>query len=218
MESDDVEEWMAEDEDEDDDAAVVEADDDAATNGHESAPADDGRGGHDGADDEAAKLMGFLRAAAAAAANNTAVNPFVANPHLLDDGWVFPERPVAPSYYSNLLAFMTWFHQKDRPYPKGTTFTREQLLEITPKAVHDFMALKAFGKINYGDNDRSTGARYSNLEYIKKSLSFYMPNKGPQWCNGQGNPTKSGLVNGLLRLVQKLEAGGRGRKARGNGP
>ena len=75
------------------------------------------------------------------------------------------------------------------------------------------MALKAFGKINYGDNDRSTGARYSNLEYIKKSLSFYMPNKGPQWCNGQGNPTKSGLVNGLLRLVQKLEARGQGSKS-----
>ena len=64
-----------------------------------------------------------------------------------------PKKPTHPSYYSNMLQFMTWLHKRDTAYTKGTTFTREELLKVTPKAVHDYMALKAFGKTEYGPED-----------------------------------------------------------------
>ena len=103
-------------------------------------------------------------------------------------------------------------------HPKGTGFTREQLLEVAPMVVHDWMALKAFGKVDYGDEDRSDGARWNHLDYIKKVISFYMPNKRPQWCNGMGNPTKSKVVNDLMKPVLKLEMRRMGAKSRAKWP
>jgi len=46
------------------------------------------------------------------------------------------------------MDFMSFFHAKDEVYPRDTVFTREQLSQITPKAVYDWLAIKAFGKTN----------------------------------------------------------------------
>jgi hypothetical protein len=40
----------------------------------------------------------------------------------------------------------------------------------------------------------------------KKSISYFMPNQRPQWCNNQGNPTKSDAVNKLIGIVKVHEA------------
>jgi hypothetical protein len=42
------------------------------------------------------------------------------------------------------------------------------------------------------------------LQFMKKAVSFFMPNSCPQWCNDRGNPTKSALVNDLITLVKKF--------------
>ena len=44
------------------------------------------------------------------------------------------------------------------------------------------------------------------LQFMKKCVSFFMPNNHPQWCNDQGNLTKSAIVNDLIQLVKKFEA------------
>ena len=43
--------------------------------------------------------------------------------------------------------------------------------------------------------------------FSKKSASFFMPNKNTQWCvmNKCGNPTRSTLVNELIKMMKKKE-------------
>ena len=53
--------------------------------------------------------------------------------------------------------------------------------------------------------EKPIGSRASTLLFKKKSVSFFMPNQMPQWCDDRGNPTKSIPVN-LIELVKKCEA------------
>ena len=125
-----------------------------------------------------------------------------------DDGWTYPNTRSDPakSYAPNMLQFMTWFHRGDNRYPNDTTFTRAQLLEIKPVDVHDWLAIMCFGIADYviGEH-KPTGARSTTLLVKKKSVSYFMPNQKPQWCNNQGNPTKSAIVNKLIATVKLCE-------------
>ena len=71
------------------------------------------------------------------------------------------------------------------------------------------MAKKTFGKEDYnidkGSQSDKAKIRSSSLEYRKKAVSFFMLNKKPTWCNGQGNPTKSDAVTDLIKDVKKCE-------------
>lgn len=117
------------------------------------------------------------------------------------DGWVFPTDK--PSYQPYIVGLMS--HHLGQIFPPNQTFTRQQLLTLTPLAVRKWMCNAAFGKDDIAANDRPTHGRSSSLAMMKKCVSHYMPNKGPSWCNGQGNPTKSESVNSLIRLVKKFE-------------
>ena len=125
------------------------------------------------------------------------------------DGWTYPQAQsgMGKSYKKNMLNFMQWFHQREKPYDNGTTFTRDELKEIQPVNVHDWLAIYCYGKADYNaDTDKPTGARARTLLFKKKSVSFFMPNQMPQWCDDRGNPTKSIPVNKLIELVKKCEA------------
>ncbi len=106
-----------------------------------------------------------------------------------------------------MLNFMQWFHRREKPYDKGTTFTRDELKEIKPVNVHDWLAIYCYGKVDYNaDTDKPTGFTASTLLFKKKSVSLSMPNQMPQWCDDRGNPTKSIPVNIRIDLVKKCEA------------
>lgn len=66
---------------------------------------------------------------------------------------------------------------------------------------------KAFGKVdwNFDAGEWPIFYRSSSMEMSKKSLSYFMPNNHPSWCNGQGNPTKSDVVNKLIVFVRRCE-------------
>ena len=66
-------------------------------------------------------------------------------------------------------------------YEKGTEFTVERLLEVTPHDVVMWFNNKVYGKPNPTDDDRPTLGRHSSLEYAKKALSSFFPNKHMQW-------------------------------------
>ena len=102
---------------------------------------------------------------------------------------------------------MSWFHEKDPPYDLYERFTKDELLEIYPKAVHDWMAMGVFGKTDYGDDEpvMVAGSRWNGLDFKKKALSYFMPRKKPPWCDGKGNPTKAEFVHALMRHVKQLE-------------
>lgn len=67
--------------------------------------------------------------------------------------------------------------------------------------------MKVYGIPNPTENDNSTVGRSSSIEYIKKAISFFMPNKLVAWNveTETGNPTKSVLVNELIKVVKKKE-------------
>jgi hypothetical protein len=104
---------------------------------------------------------------------------------------------------------MNWFHSPlCEPYNIDKTFTQTKISGIKPVDIHNWLAVKCFGRADYNNNEGHWPAlpRASMLYFMKNSVNFFMPNNHPQWCNDQGNPTKSALVNDLITLVKKFEA------------
>ena len=92
-------------------------------------------------------------------------------------------------------------------FARGTEFTDAQLLEIRPNHVFRYMCLLTYGTEKPDDNARPTGRRSSGLDFIKKAISFFMPNQNAKWNveSQSGNPTMSVAVNNLVKQVKKAE-------------
>ena len=56
----------------------------------------------------------------------------VPSAYAIDPSWSMPRNK---KYESRLLELMQYVHQRVEPYEKGTTFTREQLLELKPEHI-----------------------------------------------------------------------------------
>ena len=77
-----------------------------------------------------------------------------------EDEWVMPSRKGYNVYIVRLMSFY-----RGSEYPKGSTFTKEQLLKLTPQVVTRFLAKLAYGKQLYDANkDHPTHARSSSIE------------------------------------------------------
>ena len=109
-----------------------------------------------------------------------------------DDGWEWPTSSTAKKYKSSLISFMSYFHNKQ--YDKDKEFTKEELLQIRPRDIHNWMALKAFGKTRYNVDagDKPTRCRLNTLDWMKKAVSYYtiytldwMKNAVSYYCNQQ---------------------------------
>jgi Transcriptional activator of glycolytic enzymes len=133
-----------------------------------------------------------------------------------EDGWIYP---IGHIYQPVIVEFMSFFHGCVE-YEPDTVFTREQLLEIRPTDVKRFLCLKAYDdpdpRIENGA--RPTNGRSDSLYYIKKALSKYMPYRNANWINGQGNPTKSVVVNDMIKQVKKFEVRGEGAESNAKRP
>jgi hypothetical protein len=88
-----------------------------------------------------------------------------------------------------------------------TPFTMVELGAITPEDIYGHMCMRAYGKVDPDGDDRPAFCRSSTLEFCKKALSSFMPNRIPAWnvLTLSGNPTKSILVNDLIKAVKKHE-------------
>ena len=69
------------------------------------------------------------------------------------------------------------------------------------------MRFKVYGKADPDVNDMPTQGRLSSLEFTKKAISQFMPDKLQSWLirRQDGNPTQSVAVNDLIKLVKKKE-------------
>ena len=90
-------------------------------------------------------------------------------------------------------------------FGKDYSFRNEELFQLTPLHVSHYFAKLAYGTIAPGAEDFPTECRSSTLNFAKKAISYYMPNKLMHWNEqGQtGNPTKSTLVNAMVKEVKK---------------
>ena len=116
-------------------------------------------------------------------------------------------------YSPYLRKFMEW--KDGRGYDAGWQFTDAQLLEIKPNHIVRYMSLKAYGVEVPGEDDRPTNRRASGLEFVKKAISFFMPNQNAKWNveTQSGNPTMSVAVNQLIKRIKKEEVRKRGKKS-----
>ena len=92
-------------------------------------------------------------------------------------------------------------------YQDEQQFTAEQLRQIAPVHVYRYLCKRAYGSPDPRPDDLPTAARSSTLEYDKKAISFFMPNRKRDWDDNSqtGNPTHSDLVNALFSVIRKKE-------------
>ena len=130
----------------------------------------------------------------------------------------FPEEPVGairrhPKYHSHLVSLMAYTLSQN--FEPGQLFGVDALRSLTPFHIVRWMNNKAFGRPDPDYNvDRPTECRTSTIEYMKKAISWYMPDH-QQWTTAtnppSGNPTKSRQVLALLGHMRKAEVQGNGR-------
>jgi Transcriptional activator of glycolytic enzymes len=116
-----------------------------------------------------------------------------------------PLQGVALQYKSTLDNLLSFVHNQD--YTRDKTYTKGELRALTPHHILQWMNLKAFGVTDPALDANPTLARANSLEYWKKALSFFMPNRLIVWVSGrnEGNPTRSLEVNNLIKRVRKKE-------------
>ena len=98
-------------------------------------------------------------------------------------------------------------YRDDEEYERDHEFTPEELNEIQPEEIEKWMCVKVYGIPEPGPDDNPynpTLGRASSLEYYKKALSYYMPNKLFGWnaISKKGKPTRSIPVNELIKRVK----------------
>ena len=95
-------------------------------------------------------------------------------------------------------------YRDDEEYERDHDFTPEELNEIQPEEIEKWMCVKVYGIPEPGPDDNPTLGRASSLEYYKKALSYYMPNKLFGWnaISKKGKPTRSIPVNELIKRVK----------------
>ena len=91
-------------------------------------------------------------------------------------------------------------------YEPGHEHGVERLGNLTPEDLLLWFNHKCFGTPTPDETSRPM-VRSSSLEYRKKALSFFMPNRLMVWneLSRVGNPTKSAQINDLIKKVKKYE-------------
>jgi len=105
---------------------------------------------------------------------------------------------------------------------QATSFTRRELLAIRPMDIKRFVGLLACNDPDCNVfppvNRRPIRCRSSTLEAAKKGTSCHMPHQTVPWCDNQGNPTRCGPVNDIVKEVKKLEVRGEGSPSKAKRP
>ena len=115
------------------------------------------------------------------------------------------EQPTNSKYKATLDTCMSFFHGQE--YCREKEYTVEERNALTPNDVVCWMNLKTFGIEDPPVDANPVHARSSSLEFWKKAISFFMPNRLIPWnsTSREGNPTKSIEVNDLIKRVKKKE-------------
>jgi hypothetical protein len=128
------------------------------------------------------------------------------------------ETASVKSYRSSLIRCFNL--AKGTSHPRTYRPTEEELFTLTPEHIYAFLATKAYGVPNPSPTAHPTNGRSASLEFAKKAISYFMPNRLMVW-NQQtrvGNPTRSNIVNELIKRVKKQEVRRQGRTSQARRP
>jgi hypothetical protein len=120
---------------------------------------------------------------------------------LHDHGISSPQR----SYQNTLVSLLSFLD--GQKYHKNTVFPQEQLAVISADNMLRWMNYKTFGTPFPGPDANPAGCRSSTIQFWKKSISFFIPNKHHPWDSlmEQSNPTRSREILDLIKFVKKKE-------------
>ena len=100
-------------------------------------------------------------------------------------------------------------------------FSNEELFTLRPAEIKRYLSLLAYGN-EYPDlaEDHPIAGRSSSLEFAKKAISYFMPNKNMVWNHqtDMGNPTRSSELNDLIKTVKKKEVRKQGKPLQARRP
>ena len=99
-------------------------------------------------------------------------------------------------------------HKGGYEYDADHRYSEAELLEITPEDVARFLKALAYHTSVPGPNDLPpVYARSNTLAQTKKAISYFMPHRDASWNvhAKYGNPTKSRVVNYVIKDVRKME-------------
>jgi hypothetical protein len=113
--------------------------------------------------------------------------------------------PHQRSYQNTLVSLLSFLD--GQKYHKNTVFPQEQLAAISADDLLRWMNFKMFGTPFPGPDANPTGCRSSTIEFWKKSILFFIPNKHHPWDSlmEQGNPTRSRGILNFIKFVRKKE-------------
>ena len=108
----------------------------------------------------------------------------------------------------------------EREHDNNHNFSLDELSSLRPNDVFRWMCQQTFGTPDPDRNANPINARASTIEFWKKAISFYMPNKLMAWnvTTSSGNPTRSILVNDLVKRVKKRRCENKGLNPRHDVP
>jgi len=132
-----------------------------------------------------------------------------------------PNEPTAIKQYRSVLRQLM-SHKNSTNYCDNYEFSDAELGDVKPDDIYRWVCWKAYHKYDPGPRDRPLHARSSSLEFWKKTISYFMPNRLSPWnylaSPPAGNPTKSREVNDLIKAVKKKETRKQEKKSKADRP
>ena len=124
-----------------------------------------------------------------------------------------PNRRIvgAPKRYIKIMAKFLVHRGTTRYYSeadiKNGLIADDELVQITPEEVTQFLSEKSYGHRDPGPTDFPTFCRANTLVVYKKAISWFHPRQSQPWddVGRAGNPTRSTMVNAVVKKVQKYE-------------
>jgi hypothetical protein len=127
---------------------------------------------------------------------------------------------VSIRYRTYLIEFMSFLDGRAELYANDTEFEQDHLIRIKPRDIERWMCKKVYGMTDPGLDDYPIHGPSSSLEFYKKALSYFMPNKRMGWneVTQSGNPTKSSEIIDRIKKVKKEEVRKTGKKSSARRP
>ncbi|KAI2489078.1 hypothetical protein MHU86_25522 [Fragilaria crotonensis] len=118
------------------------------------------------------------------------------------------DTKILNKYKCILASFMSFVHNRavGSEYSRDHVHAMEVLAAITPSDVSRYLNMKAFGTTEPAGDANPISARANSLAMDKKQFRFSCRIATWSMTRSEGNPTRSALVNALIKRVKKKEA------------